>query len=646
MLRMTVFKRTFGANLGLVTFIFTLFLTIVYYQSSAALKDSIGNNIHRIAEEMATQIDLAIQDKVEKWEFLSNHKDLIKAVEQANRRYQGRSPSQVRSEIESIDREWPSSEAYRHLYTPNINQTALLLSWYQALKPEENAEIFVTDRMGALIAATNKTSDYWQADEGWWQAAFNEGRGSVYVGNLEFDDSAQVYAINIALPVKSRAGTRRASGVLKIVLNIHGLMREFAGYRLGVTGHVHIVDSRGRDLFESGGVPNRFIYTLGRDIVEKMRPHPNGHFVYTGADKKAYIVGFTPISTQKEFGPATFDGNRWYVLLVQALDESYAPVYHLMKTLLAMGFLVLLAIFLTAYLVAKSITKPLKVLSSGMQVVRKGDLSHHVELGRDDEFQELAESFNEMTRRLHASHEELEGKVRELEYKTKQLQQSNEELESFAYSVSHDLRAPLRSIEGFSQALLEDYGNKLDTQCKDYLDRVRTASQRLAQMIDELLSLSRVTRAEINCNRVDISALAQTITAELETMQPERQAEFVVAEGIVVDGDQLLLRAVFDNLLGNAWKFTSKNSKATIQFGTINQNGKSVYFVRDDGVGFNMDYADKLFGVFQRLHAMDEFEGTGIGLAIVERIIRRHGGNVWAEGAVGQGATFYFTLWD
>jgi len=225
-----------------------------------------------------------------------------------------------------------------------------------------------------------------------------------------------------------------------------------------------------------------------------------------------------------------------------------------------------------------------------------------------------------------------------------QLNASNKELEAFAYSVSHDLRAPLRSIDGFSQVLLEDYAEKLGGEGRDYLERVRAGTQRMAALIDDLLNLSRISRKEMKRERVSLSALAREITDGLRRSQPGRDVEFVIARGLTVDGDAQLLRAALENLLGNAWKFTGKQDAARIEFGSTEKDGKTAYFVRDDGAGFEMAYAEKLFGAFQRLHSASEFEGTGIGLATVQRIVHRHGGRVWAEGEVGKGATFYFTL--
>lgn len=237
--------------------------------------------------------------------------------------------------------------------------------------------------------------------------------------------------------------------------------------------------------------------------------------------------------------------------------------------------------------------------------------------------------------------QELEQRVVE---RTAQLEATNKELEAFAYSVSHDLRAPLRGIDGFSQALLEDYADKLDDAGQSYLRRVRAASQRMGHLIDDMLALSRLTRSDMRRERVNLSELAQVVAEELRQAEPDRQIELIIAGDIAAQADAQLIQVVLENLFGNAWKFTAKHRSARIEFGTIIHNGRPVYLVRDDGAGFDMAYADKLFGPFQRLHTTAEFAGTGIGLATVQRIIHRHGGEVWAESAVEQGATFYFTL--
>ena len=237
--------------------------------------------------------------------------------------------------------------------------------------------------------------------------------------------------------------------------------------------------------------------------------------------------------------------------------------------------------------------------------------------------------------------EHLEELVRE---HTIKLEASNKELEAFSYSASHDLRAPLRSIDGFSQALLEDCEDKLDIQGKDYLIRIRAATKRMANLIEDLLQLSRLTRTEMNIEKINLTQIARSVIDELQKSQPQRHVEIKIANGLEDTADSRLMRITLDNLLGNAWKFTEKQTETVIEFGCTKEGGKKIYFIRDNGAGFDMAYVDKLFAPFQRLHTEEEFPGTGIGLALVRRIIHRHGGKVWTEGQTGKGATFYFSL--
>jgi light-regulated signal transduction histidine kinase (bacteriophytochrome) len=238
--------------------------------------------------------------------------------------------------------------------------------------------------------------------------------------------------------------------------------------------------------------------------------------------------------------------------------------------------------------------------------------------------------------------------MRQVKRANEALLHANAELESFSYSVSHDLRAPLRSMDGFAQALIEDYGGQLDDTARDYVQRVRDASQRMAGLIEGILELSRIVRQDMHREPVDLSAMAQEVLDSLAAQEPQRQVDIHVAGGLVAECDRRLLHVVLDNLLGNAWKYTSKHPQARIEFGRREaaEGAAACYFVRDDGAGFDMKYSGNLFGAFQRMHGVSEFAGHGVGLATVQRIIRRHGGRIWAEAQMEKGATFFFTLWE
>lgn len=241
-------------------------------------------------------------------------------------------------------------------------------------------------------------------------------------------------------------------------------------------------------------------------------------------------------------------------------------------------------------------------------------------------------------RELNAS---LEQRVTQ---RTAELVAANQELQAFSYSVSHDLRAPLRAIDGFSRALLEDYAELIDATGKDYLQRVRNSTQHMGRLIDDMLKLSRVTQAALQPETVDLGVLAEEVVAQLRRQDPARDVRVDIAPGLHAVGDPGLLRIMLENLLDNAWKYTGKTAAAHIAFDARQQDGETVFRVGDNGAGFDMQYADRLFGAFQRQHRRDEFEGTGVGLATVRRIVRRHGGRVWAEAEPGRGARFYFTL--
>jgi two-component system sensor histidine kinase/response regulator len=262
-------------------------------------------------------------------------------------------------------------------------------------------------------------------------------------------------------------------------------------------------------------------------------------------------------------------------------------------------------------------------------------------------FVELAkksEQLKRQTQLLQASEREARDLAETRAELVRDLEHKNRELESFSYAVSHDLRAPLRRIESFSRAVQESQGDRLDDAGRRYLDRVREASQQMTRLIDDVLYLARVTRADMREHEVDLSGLVTLLLDRMREAEPDRQVEVKVRPGITVAADGQLLRIAVANLLENAWKFTAKTPAARIEFGATNPAGEPAYFIRDNGAGFDMAYADRLFGPFQRLHRASEFPGTGIGLATVQRIIHRHGGRVWAEGMLGQGATFHFTI--
>ncbi len=290
-----------------------------------------------------------------------------------------------------------------------------------------------------------------------------------------------------------------------------------------------------------------------------------------------------------------------------------------------------------AWLINRNVLLPIGRLHQATREVAAGNWSYQLDNGSNDEIGDVSRNFDAMTHSLRTSFAQIERSNQELAA-------LNQEIEAFSYSVSHDLRGPLRSMDGFSLALLEDYGDKLGDEARDFLTRIRAASQRMGRLIDELLGLSRVTRAELNIRPVNLSVVAREIADSLDQQAPTRDVLWLIEEGITLHADKALIQIAMQNLLENAWKFTGKIDKPVIRVGAVERDGVKECFVADNGVGFDMAYADRLFGAFQRLHHESEFSGTGIGLAIVQRIFRRHEGRIRVQAKPGQGATFFFSL--
>jgi signal transduction histidine kinase len=317
---------------------------------------------------------------------------------------------------------------------------------------------------------------------------------------------------------------------------------------------------------------------------------------------------------------------------------------------------------LVAPLLAGAVTAPILRVSRSAHAMAHGDLAQRVASSRLEELGTVAASFNYMAEQLQQSRRELEADIERrtqveqalresedhleelVEQRTQELAVANRELEAFSYSVSHDLRAPLRAVDGFARMLTEDYSGRLDDEGRQHLERIRKATENMSNLIDCLLDLARVTRRELKTQPIDLSGMAQEIARELQQAEPSRKVALNIEQNLQAEADPMLMRQALQNLLSNAWKFTARVGEAEIKFGCAQDNGERTFYVADNGAGFDMAYVGKLFGAFQRLHGSREYEGTGVGLAIVQRIVHRHNGRVWAEGAVNRGATIHFTL--
>jgi signal transduction histidine kinase len=454
--------------------------------------------------------------------------------------------------------------------------------------------VFLADPHGTLMADTPALPDARGVNFAYrdWYQGVNR-TGLPYVSDAYQRAAApQYHVIAAAIPIKT--DEHRIAGSLVLQVRLQSLLEWMHTIELGPGGLVYPVDRRGQMAAHPALAPDgelRDVSTVP-SVEKALRGAGGADIAFDPVAQETRVVAYAPVP-----------GYGWGVMAEQPTRTAFAARDHEIRHLgLAYG-LVVLASGTFAYWILRTLTERRRAAY-----------------------------------RISALNADLQRWGAELE-------EANKELDAFSYTVSHDLRTPLSIIDGFSQALLENYAATLDARGRDYLQRICGATQRMADLIDALLGLSHVTRAELVWEVVDVSALARAIATDLQRGEPTRQAEFVIADGVVAHGDARLLGVVLENLFSNAWKFTARQPQARIEFGSLPQReGSLVFFVRDNGVGFDMAYADKLFRAFQRLHGRTEYPGTGVGLATVQRIIQRHGGRIWAEGAVGQGATFYFTL--
>ena len=449
--------------------------------------------------------------------------------------------------------------------------------------------------------------------------------GEVYYSPVRFDEITGEPLMTIAVPLlNTRTGL--ADGVLVSVVRLKKIWDLIADVRVSPSQSVYIVDAQGRVVAHRN--PSVVLRGTNFDVPDQAGVQPG----LTGSD--VVLAVETTRFGQQEFN----------VVAEQAVSEALALAINTVAITVTLVIVGLIVASTLGFLAVRQIVLPIKKMAKTAQAISAGDLSQQVEVTSRDELGILADTFNSMTAQLQALIDGLEQQVAE---RTAQLEASNKELEAFSYSVSHDLRAPLRHIAGFVQLLRQREGERWDATSLHYLDTITKSADRMGLLIDDLLAFSRTGRTEMQVRQVELDKLVREVQQELIADVENRPITWKTAPLPSVQGDPILLRQVWINLLSNAIKFTAQQPEACIEIGTLPSGAKSGYvtlFVRDNGAGFDPQYAHKLFGVFQRLHREEDFEGTGIGLATVRRIVERHGGQVWAESELGHGTTFYLTL--
>jgi signal transduction histidine kinase len=449
------------------------------------------------------------------------------------------------------------------------------------------------------------------------------------VSDLHISPATQRPTIVIATPVSAADGRTLGFWVGALKLGELSEIGTVASDGIASSGWGYVTDRRGLIIAHQAlptYVENQTDFSALPSVHAALAGQTGSGEIFNMIENESKLTAYRPLPDLS-----------WAVVYGTPTSIALAPLAALTRGVLWASVVLAVLIGVAMLFLARRTVTPLARLTAAANIVGTGDLNFRTGLAGDDEIGELSRAFDRMVSHLQKSRAEIE-------YKAVQLEAANKELEAFSYSASHDLRAPLQTIAGFSRALEEDYSDYLDATAKDYLQRLRAAAQHMARLVDDLLKLSRLTRAEMVLEPVDLGEIAGSVADALRAQDSMRAVTFDIATGATVQGDKRLLAVLMENLLGNAWKYTSKHLSARIEFGVGERDGERVYYVRDDGAGFDMAHAEKLFVPFQRLHATSDFAGNGVGLATVRRIVVRHDGRVWGEAAPEKGATFYFTI--
>lgn len=617
------------------------------------------------AGHLANSIEITLRELERRISTLGHSPSVLSALSASNAEYASLADPALR--VKALNIEWlaDSGGTGQLVHERTHNPLASYLKAHQDANPGDYGEIFVTNRHGAMIASTGQLSTLAHAHKYWWRAAWQAGAGRAFIDDRGFDVSVQGFVVGIVVPLWD-AGEQ--VGLIKANLNL----QQFLDQLLVDHGDVHpmLVRSNGDIVMEPG--KSLLSGRLSALTTAALQSRDQGDFYHGENDT---YLGYAPVKVtlgSREFGfGAKHDAIEaiqanlagvWFVLAEMPADVVHASHLGALRKLLIAGSVLVLLLALIAYVLGKVLARPMTELIEFTYRFGRGKATERLNLNSQvEEVVALEHAFNKMVANLDttmASRDELvqeverrrdvENKLRAAKLKSdwnaNRLKSTNKELQAFSYSVSHDLRAPLRAINGFAGIVLQRESGRLPAESVDMLERIVAGAERMGVLIDGILMLSRVGRAKLQPERLDFSEIAEAVVTELREAYPDHQPNVTIQPHVSALGDAKLLRVVLDNLLGNAWKFTRKTEHPKITFGVDLKAGVPVYFVRDNGAGFDQKHADKLFGVFQRLHSEKEFPGTGVGLATVMRVISMHNGTISAEGKVGEGACFRFSL--
>lgn len=649
-------KLTIGYAIAALLIALVGYLTALVGQST--LTNHIAQLSEDIADHLATEVDLRIRSRMEEFQAYSRTTLLRRELADSNDKYATMSDREAHiqeqnDEWTSVPREKVTPFMQDHIQNDLSDEFRDILNFYSEKHGYRVfGEMFVTNRYGVNVAESHKTWDFLQSDEDWWQMAWEKG---LYVSDVEFDRSSNVYSVDLAVRVEDSEG--KALGVLNVALNIAELFDV-------------IVSAYASDVVRERKPTAYSILTSDGKLLYSTRPFKRFEKApeLLPDDPMAARMGtFTRENEEGEqlvcaYARAPEDGAQnslgWLVVTEHNRDRIFAPVEEFRNTTYGISLAVLVCGFLFGTVVSRSISKRLERLRSDARIIGEGNLDHRVEPTREDEIGELCREFDQMAqnlKRITASRDELNREIKERERAQKklrdtleELKRSNAELEQFAYVASHDLQEPLRKVRAFGARLESKCKEELTEKGKDYLERMLNAAKRMSDLINDLLMLSRVTTKAKPFQPLDLKEVAEEVRSDLETRIEDVAGRVEIDDLPTIDADSTQMRQIFQNLIGNALKFHREDEPPVVcvESALHEQNGEEMCELRisDNGIGFKEKYLDRIFTVFQRLHARDEFPGTGMGLALCRKIVERHNGQITAESKPGEGSTFIITL--
>jgi len=629
-----IFNRLKGLNITTKFMLWFLFITLLpstmatytsYISARQILEREVANSLRAVADNKVNQVETYLREKVDNVTDLSHRSDIIDALEGCSKAF-----------LKGGSAESPEYAAAYEEFRP-------FLSYYQKSHNYDN--IFLTNPEGCIIFSSEKEKDakslYETAlydKESELAKVFIKAKESsrTEVSNFEYDPFAKKASAFIAAPVFKEA---QIIGVIIFEMGNEGLfkfVRDYTG--LGQTGDIIIATKVGNEAV----------------VIAPLRYDPNAAFKKKisigskeGVGIQKAVLGKDEVAVVSDYrGEEALAVMRYLpffklgMVVKMDISEVLASADKLRNILIVVGGAFLIIVVIMAFIAARSIASPIKTLTRVSGIIAQGDLSARASIDAKDEIGELAQSFNQMTDRL------IEAKA-DVEEKKRLLEEANKELDSFVYTASHDLKAPLRGMSAFASFLEEDYKDKLDKEGKDYLKEIREGANRMALLIEDLLKLSRISRIKNPYENVNMNVLIDTVIKRIEFDIKEKKVNLRVQQNIpIVRCDRIKMTEVFLNLINNAIKFSSKNNKENpkVEVGYVDEGRSHGFYVKDNGIGIDPKYHDEVFGLFKRLHTLEEYEGTGAGLSIVKRVIDDHGGKIWVESELGKGAAFYFTI--